>query len=182
MYYGYDQIDRQTDREAKSHSTAFVKENKNSLLDYIITYSIQNYELYACVSADHPNVALNEVPSACHYDCVNMIATIRSYPKHTSVIWKKGKELIDITLPKYAGSSDVGDRPVLCINNVKKEDGDVYTIEVQNALGKGTCNEELFVIGGKIRHQGGTEKNSQLEFCLNTQSLDASYKLHSKTI
>lgn len=163
MYYGYDQIDRQTDREAKSHSTAFVKKNKNSLLDYIITYSIQNYELYAYlyiriyVSADHPNVALNEVPSACLYDCVNMIATIRSYPKHTSVIWKKGKELIDITLPKYAGSSDVGDRPVLCINNVKEEDGDVYTIEVQNALGKGTCNEELFVIGGKIRHQGGTE-------------------------
>lgn len=78
-----------------------------------------------------------------------MIATIRSYPKHTSIIWKKGNKPIDITITKYAGSLDVGDRPALCINNVKEDDGDVYTIEVQNALGKGTCNEELFVIGGK---------------------------------
>lgn len=63
------------------------------------------------------------MPSECRYDCVKMIATIRSYPKYTSVIWKKGEECIDITQPKYDGSSVGGDSPVLCINNTKEEEG-----------------------------------------------------------
>lgn len=62
---------------------------------------------------------------------------------------KKGKELIDITLPKYAGSSAVGDRPILCISNIEEEDEDVYTIEVENASGKEICSEKLVVFGGK---------------------------------
>lgn len=66
------------------------------------------------------------------------------------MIWKKGKKQINITLPKYAGSSDVGDRPILCITNVEEEDKDVYTIEVQNASGKGICSEKLLVLGGKM--------------------------------
>lgn len=81
-----------------------------------------------------------------------MIAAIRSYPKHDSVIWKKGNDpiAIDINLPKYAGSSVVGDRPVLCINDTIEDDGDIYTIEVENQYGIGTSTEELFVIGGKL--------------------------------
>lgn len=74
------------------------------------------------------------------------------YPKHTGVIWKKCEQCIDITQPKYYGSSVGGDSPVLCINNTKEEDGGVYTIEVHNELGKGTSSEELFVTGGKIRY------------------------------
>lgn len=77
-------------------------------------------------------------------------ATIRSFPKHDCVTWKKGEKTIDLSLPKYAGSSDVGDRPVLCINNIEEEDEDVYTIEVRNKLGKGTCSRKMEIIGGKI--------------------------------
>lgn len=65
-------------------------------------------------------------------------------------MWRKGEKTIDLSLHKYAGSSDVSDRPVLCINDVKEEDRDVYTIEVQNEQGKSTCSKKLEVVGGKI--------------------------------
>lgn len=63
------------------------------------------------------------------------------------MIWKKGEDPIDITLPKYTGSSVEGNSPVLCINNVEEEDGDDYTIDVQNEMGKAICSRK--VIGGK---------------------------------
>lgn len=130
--------------------------NRGSSIDYIITYNIYFQKLCSFLSAGHPEVAIKEVPSTCPYDCVKIIATVRSYPKHTSVVWKKGEKCIDITQPKYDGSSVVGNCPILCINNTKEEDGDVYTIEVQNEWGKGTSSEELFVIGGKIRYKGSS--------------------------
>lgn len=117
-----------------------------------------------------PDVALNKVPSAYLYDCVKMIAAIRSYPKHYSVIWKKGNDpiAIDINLPKYAGSSVVGDRPVLCINDTIEDDGDIYTIEVKNQYGIGTSTEELFVIGVRkmllISGPAVVSPNETLEF------------------
>lgn len=78
------------------------------------------------------------------------MAMIRSYPKHNRVIWMKGEEPIDISQPKYIGSLDIGDRPVLQINNVKKEDKDVYSIKVNNEIGEETCsNGILEVAGGK---------------------------------
>lgn len=65
----------------------------------------------------------------------------------------KGENAIDITLLKYAGSSIVGDCPVLYINNIKEEDGGDYTIKVQNEKGIETCSRKLVVIGGKINHR-----------------------------
>lgn len=50
------------------------------------------------------------------------------------------------TISKYCGSSKDGEHPVLCINNVKKEDEDVYGIEVHDELGKGTCEIEQLVV------------------------------------
>lgn len=100
-----------------------------------------------------PEVVLNEGPSAVLNECVEFKATIRSFPKHHSVLWKKDDDPIDITLPKYKGSSDVGDCPLLCINNIKEEDEAAYTIEVQNECGKGIDTEKLKVIGGKNKPQ-----------------------------
>lgn len=138
--------------------------NRGSSIDYIITYNIYFQILCSFSSAGHPEVAIKEVPSTCPHDCVKIIATVRSYPKHTSVVWKKGERCIDINQPKFDGSSVVGDCPFLCINNTKEEDGDVYTIEVQNEFGKGTSSEELFVIGGKISKKVvHMEKNSILK-------------------
>lgn len=59
-----------------------------------------------------------------------MIVIIWSYFKYISIIWKKGNKFIDIIFIKYVGSLNVGDCVVLCINNVKEDDGDVYIIEV----------------------------------------------------
>lgn len=48
------------------------------------------------------------------------------------------------------GSIIFGDCFVLCINNVSKDDEDIYLVEVSNELGKGVCkSEKLKVIGGK---------------------------------
>lgn len=64
----------------------------------------------------------------------------------------KGNKHIDITQPKYNGSSDVGYRPVLCMNNVRKEDEGVYKIKVRNGIGDDACcAEELIIMKGKKR-------------------------------
>ena len=63
------------------------------------------------------------------------------------------KDTIPINLeePKYIGSTCQGDNPVLCINEVTKDDEAVYTIEAENEFGKGRCcSEKLEVIGGKL--------------------------------
>lgn len=63
----------------------------------------------------------------------------------------KGEEPIDIFQPKYIGSLNYGDRPVLKINNVKKEDKDIYSIKVSNELGEETSsNGILKVVGGTV--------------------------------
>lgn len=96
-------------------------------------------------------MTLNEVPELFYGDCLEFKGKIRSFPKHTRVIWMKGDEEIDITQPKYKGSSDVGDCPLLCINDVNTEDQVEYTIQVYNELGMGMCkSEKLIVIGGKL--------------------------------
>lgn len=63
----------------------------------------------------------------------------------------KGKEPIDISQPKYIGSLNYGECPVLQINNIKKEDEDIYSIAVRNELGEETCsNGTLKVVGGTV--------------------------------
>lgn len=58
--------------------------------------------------------------------------------------------IIDINMPKYEGSSDVGNSPVLCINNVNEKDEDVYRIDVINEWGTTTrISNRLKVIGSK---------------------------------
>lgn len=97
-------------------------------------------------------MTLNEVPEILYGDSLEFKGTIRSFPKHTRVIWMKGDEEIDITRPKYKGSSDIGDCPLLCIHNVNSEDQDEYTVQVYNELGMGKCkSEKLVVIGGKLK-------------------------------
>lgn len=89
------------------------------MVDYIITYSIQIQIICAFLSARHPEVALKEVP----WKWLQQFEVIPNI--HSSVIWKKGKECIDITQPKYDGSSVGGDSPVLCnwsTERVRKRD------------------------------------------------------------
>lgn len=63
---------------------------------------------------------------------------------------KTGKK-IDITLPKYDGSTDIGNSPILCIKNVqKRNDEGIYTIIVHNKLGEGNDNSKLVIIEGMI--------------------------------
>lgn len=97
-----------------------------------------------------PEVTLNDGIAAVFHKYTEIIATIRSFPKHSSVIWKKGEDIIDITLPKYAGSLFDGNHLILYIANVEEEDEDVYTIEVQNEKGIATCSRKVVVLGGKI--------------------------------
>lgn len=95
------------------------------------------------VTGEPPNVTLEEVPEALYDESVQFRATVRSFATKTCVIWKKGNEIIDIQQPKYVGSSDIGDYPVLIINYVTKEDEDVYSIEVENDFGKRKRSQKL---------------------------------------
>lgn len=95
-------------------------------------------------------VSLSQLPEALVNECVQIRATIRSFPKHTGVIWMKDKEIIDTKSPKYEGSKDNDKYSVLSIKNVNKEDEKVYTVEITNDLGKAKCSsDQLKVIGGK---------------------------------
>lgn len=96
--------------------------------------------------SDKPTVILKGKSKAKYDETVEYRATIRCSSKQTRVTWKKGKNDIDIKLSKYCGSSKDGEHPVLYINNVKKEDEDVYGIEVHDELGKGTCEIEQLVV------------------------------------
>lgn len=89
-----------------------------------------------------PLVTLNRIPSTVSNECVEIKATIRSFPQHDRVTWKKNREKIDITLPKYDGSTDIGNSPILCIKNVRKRnDEGIYTI-----IGEGNDNSKLVII------------------------------------
>lgn len=76
-------------------------------------------------------------------------ARIRGFPKHHSVLWMKGNQHININDPKYEGSTETGDDPVLCINNAIEEDNDIYAIEVENRLGIKRSSQLLEVLKGK---------------------------------
>lgn len=94
-----------------------------------------------------PLVTLNRIPSTVSNECVEIKATIRSFPQHDRVTWKKNREKIDITLPKYDGSTDIGNSPILCIKNVqKRNDEGIYTIIVHNKLGEGNDKSKLVII------------------------------------
>lgn len=96
-------------------------------------------------------MTLNQVQEALYNTTVEIKAMIRSFPKHTGVIWMKGEEPIDISQPKYIGSLNYGECPVLKINNVKKDDRGIYSIKVSNELGEETCsNGTLEVVGGTM--------------------------------
>lgn len=85
-------------------------------------------------------------------DHLELRATIRSFPKHLKINWFKGLTVLDLSQSKYdkSLSSFEGNKTVLCINEVTKDDEDVYRVEVYNDLGKGTSeNVTLKVIGGK---------------------------------
>lgn len=136
------------------------KSSVNALKQCFVGFvGVYSEPYYLCIKVSHqvkiyfsgsPQVTLNEEHSAVFNKCAKITAAIRSYPKHNSAIWKKGEDPIDITLPKYAGSSVDGDSPVMCINNVEEEDGADYTIEVQNEKGKAIGSRTVQVLGGKI--------------------------------
>lgn len=94
-------------------------------------------------------MSLNNVTDAIYGACVKINATIWSFPKHSSVVWRKGIMDININQPKYRGSSCDGQKPVLCIEKLIKEDEDTYEIEVKNEKGTATGYSKLNVIGGK---------------------------------
>lgn len=77
-------------------------------------------------------------------------AKIRSFPKHQGVLWKKGDEYININTPKYQGSTESGENPVLCLNDVIEKDIDLYTIEVNTSSGIKKCGQILEVLKGKL--------------------------------
>lgn len=99
---------------------------------------------------EKPGVDFNTEAEAVYDTKVVFKATIRSFLKRTRIIWRKGMTIIDIKMPKYEGSSDVGSNPVLCINNVNEKDEDVYQIDVNNEWGTTTrSSNRLKVIGSK---------------------------------
>lgn len=108
----------------------------------VLSFQLYLFYLYLTFQ-EPPNVTLEEVPEALYDESVQFRATVRSFATKTCVIWKKGNEIIDIQQPKYVGSSDIGDYPVLIINYVTKEDEDVYSIEVENDFGKRKRSQKL---------------------------------------
>lgn len=103
-------------------------------------------------SLEKPEVILSDVCDAVYDTKVTYKATIRSFLKHTFTKWKRGDNIIDITKPKYEGSSNVGYCPVLCINNVSKEDEDVYSIHVRNEWGYTPLSYKKLVVTGSKCH------------------------------
>lgn len=97
-------------------------------------------------------VSLRQLPEPLINECVQIRATIRSFPKHTGVIWMKDQEYINTKSPKYEGSKNDDKYSVLSIKKVNREDEGVYTVEITNDLGKAKCSSDrLRVIGGKSK-------------------------------
>lgn len=99
--------------------------------------------------AGPPRVAINPVPLALQNELVEIKATIRCFPKCQSVIWMKNDQLIYTTDPKYDGSVNNCEFPVLCIKKVTESDNGVYKVIARNELGEGESSEDLEVIGSK---------------------------------
>lgn len=94
-------------------------------------------------------MTLNTVPLALENEIVEIKATIRGFPKFQSVIWMKDDQCIDTTDPKYEGSVENCEFPVLRIKEVKERDSGVYKVIARNELGEGESSEDLEVIGSK---------------------------------
>lgn len=99
--------------------------------------------------AGPPRVAINPVPLALQNELVEIKATIRGFPKCQSVIWMKNDQFINTTDPKYDGSVNNCEFPVLCIKKVTESDNGVYKVIARNELGEGESSEDLEVIGSK---------------------------------
>ena len=85
-----------------------------------------------------------------YYEHFELQAKIRSFPKYLQIRWYKGSTVLDISRLKNYESSCKGDKAVLCIKNVTKDDEDIYRVEAVNGLGEGKSNAiTLKVIGGK---------------------------------
>lgn len=102
--------------------------------------------------AGPPRVAINPVPLALQNELVEVKATIRGFPKCQSVIWMKNDQFITTTDPKYDGSINNCEFPVLCIKKVTESDNGVYKVIARNELGKGESSADLEVIGSKYRY------------------------------
>lgn len=108
----------------------------------------KNVDINCLNFAGPPEVTLIQTQPA--IACVKFEAKIRCFPKPQGVLWKKGNEYININTPKYEGSTESGDNPVLCLNDVKEEDIDLYTIEVNTSSGIKKSSQKLEVLKGKI--------------------------------
>lgn len=87
-----------------------------------------------------------------YHQCVEFKATIRSYPKHCDVIWKRGSTILNLNDTRYKGSSVESRNPILRINMVTKEDNGIYSVEARNIHGDGISQfVALEIIGGKNR-------------------------------
>lgn len=97
-------------------------------------------------------MTLNPVPLALINGPVEFKATIRGFPKYDSdsVTWMKDNQRISNDDPKYERNINNSGCPVLKIKKVTEEDMGVYTIIVQNDLGKGKGCSDLEVVGGKF--------------------------------
>lgn len=109
-----------------------------------------------------PKVIISQKTEAVYDTDFMFKASIRSFMKDTSTMWMKGDEIIDITKSKYSGSSVVGNSPVLCSNNVSKEDEDVYTIYVRNEWDETSPKWRLVVTGSKCHIFGSPELRAQV--------------------
>ncbi|XP_061179431.1 obscurin-like, partial [Saccostrea echinata] len=100
------------------------------------------------IKGEKPSVSLEQIPrDASIGDTVKCMASIRSTPILTSVVWKKGKEVIDPKDPKYKESTYFTVNPVLKINKINKEDEGVYEIEATNPVGT-TCTSVKLTVNG----------------------------------
>lgn len=113
---------------------------------------VQSKKIQLNVVTERPDVILSHPPKAVYDTRVIYKATIRSFINNTSTVWKRGEQIIDIINPKYEGSSNVGNCPVLCINNVSREDEDVYSIYVLNEWGYTELSYERVVVNGSKCH------------------------------
>lgn len=98
---------------------------------------------------ESPWVTLNQT---LYVGCVKFKATIQNITEYKviNVSWNKDNKHIHIHQQKYEGSTEDSYSPVLYINNVKKEDEGVYSIEVQTQFGKGICSQNLIAPEGKF--------------------------------
>lgn len=98
---------------------------------------------------ESPWVTLNQT---LYFGCVMLTAKVQNFKeiKVIDVSWNKDNKRIDIRQQKYEGSTKDSSCPVLYVNNVKKEDEGVYSVEVKTQYGKGICSQNLIAPEGKF--------------------------------